>query len=89
MEKSLEENFRKTIQLRNDIMDQVADMMTKGLTIEHKVETEEEKEVKKKAEKRLDELLREIRKSNLGVNYLDSEQSPLKGIEAQVNKRFE
>ena len=89
MEKSLEENFRKTIQLRNDIMDQVADMMTKGLTIEHKVETEEEKEVKKKAEERLDNLLREIRITNLGVNYLDSDQSPLKGIEAQVNKRFE
>ena len=89
MEKTLEEDFRKTLQLRNDIMDQVADMMTNGLVIEHKVETEEEKEVEAKAEERLDKLLREIRKTNLGVNYLDSDQSPLKGIEAQVNKRFE
>ena len=89
MEKTLEENFRKTIELRNDIMDQMADLMTNGLVIEHKVDTEEKKEVKKKAEERLDNLLREIRKSNLGVNYLDSDQSPLKGIEAQVNKRFE
>ena len=89
MEKTLEEDFRKTIQLRNDIMDQMADMMTNGLVIEHKVETEEEKEVEKKAEERLEQLLGEIRKTNLGVNYLDTDQSPLKGIEAQVNKRFE
>ena len=89
MEKTLEENFRKTIELRNDIMDQMADLMTNGLVIEHKVDTEEKKEVKKKAEERLDNLLRKIRKTNLGVNYLDSDQSPLKGIEAQVNKRFE
>ena len=89
MEKTLEENFRKTIELRNDVMDQMADMMSNGLVIEHKVDTEEKKEVKKKAEERLDNLLREIRITNLGVNYLDSDQSPLKGIEAQVNKRFE
>ena len=89
MEKTLEENFRKTIELRNDVMDQMADMMSNGLVIEHKVETKEEKEVEKKAEERLDNLLREIRINNLGVNYLDSDQSPLKGIEAQVNKRFE
>ena len=89
MEKKLEEDFRKTIQLRNDIMDQVADMMTKGVVLEPKVKTEEEKEVEKKAEERLEQLLREIRKTNLKVNYLDSDQSPLKGIEAQVNKRFE
>ena len=42
MDKTLEENFRKTIQLKNDVMDQVVDMMNKGLVIEHKVETEEE-----------------------------------------------
>ena len=89
MEKKLEEDFRKTIQLRNDIMDQMADMMTNGLVIEHKVETVEEKEVEKKAEERLEQLLGEIRKTNLGVNYLDTDQSLLKGIEAQVNKRFE
>ena len=89
MEKTLEENFRKTIELRNDVMDQMADMMSNGLVIEHKVDTEEKKEVKKKAEERLDNLLRKIRKTNLGVNYLDSDQSPLKGIEAQVNIRFE
>ena len=89
MEKTLEENFRKTLELRNDIMDQMADLMTNGLVIEHKVDTEEKKEVKKKAEERLDNLLRKIRKTNLGVNYLDSDQSPLKGIEAQVNIRFE
>ena len=89
METTLEEDFRTTIELRNDIMDKMAEMMTNGLVIEHKVETEEEKEVEKKAEERLDNLLREIRINNLGVNYLDSDQSPLKGIEAQVNKRFE
>ena len=72
MEKTLEENFRKTIELRNDVMDQMADMMSNGLVIEHKVDTEEKKEVKKKAEERLDNLLREIRITNLGVNYLDS-----------------
>ena len=89
MDKTLEENFRKTIQLKNDVMDQVVDMMNNGLVIEHKVETEEEKEVEKKAQKRLNRLLRDIRKNNLEGNYLDSEQSPLKGIEAQVNKRNE
>ena len=89
METTLEEDFRKTIELRNDVMDQMADMMSNGLVIEHKVETKEEKEVEKKAEERLDNLLRKIRKTNLGVNYLDSDQSPLKGIEAQVNIRFE
>ena len=89
MDKTLEENFRKTIQLKNDVMDQVVDMMNNGLVIEHKVETEEEKEVEKKAQERLDRLLRDIRKNNLEGNYLDSKQGPLKGIEAQVNKRNE
>ena len=85
----MEEDFRKTIQLKNDIMDQVADMMTKGVVLESKVKTEEDKKVEKKAEERLEQLMGQIRKTNLGVNYLDSDQSPLKGIEAQVNKRFE
>ena len=89
MDKTLEENFRKTIQLQNDVMDQVVDLMNNGLVLEHKVETEEEKEVEKKAQERLDRLLRVIRKNNLEGNYLDSEQRPLKGIEAQVNKRNE
>ena len=80
MEKTLEEDFRKTIQLRNDIMDQMADLMTNGLVIEHKVETVEEKEVEKKAEERLEQLLGEIRKTNLRVNYLDTDYRPVRFI---------
>ena len=81
---TLEVDFRKTIHLQNDVMDLVAGMgyneLTRGI-FEHKVNTEEEK----KARERLNKLLREIRETNLENNYVDSDQSPLKGIEAQVN----
>ena len=84
---TLEVDFRKTIQLQNDVMDLVAGMgyneLTRGI-FEHKVNTEEEKKVEKKARERLNKLLREIRENNLENNYVDSDQSPLKGIEAQV-----
>jgi len=84
---TLEVDFRKTIQLQNDVMDLVAGMgyneLTRGI-FEHKVNTEEEKKVEKKARERLNKLLREIRETNLENNYVDSDQSPLKGIEAQV-----
>jgi len=84
---TLEADFRKTIQLQNDVMDLVAGMgyneLTRGI-FEHKVNTEEEKKVEKKARERLNKLLREIRETNLENNYVDSDQSPLKGIEAQV-----
>ena len=78
----------KTIQLQNDVMDLMAGMgyceLTRGL-FEHKANTEEEKKVERRAKERLNQLLREIRQKNLENNYVDSDQSPLKGIEAQVN----
>jgi len=84
---TLTEDFRKTIQLQNDVMDLMAGMgydeSTRGI-FEHKANTEEEKKVEKRAKERLNQLLREIRQTNLGDNYVDSDQSPLKGIEAQV-----
>ena len=88
---TLTEDFRKTIQLQNDVMDLMAGMgydeSTRGI-FEHKANTEEEKKVEKRAKERLNQLLREIRQTNLGDNYVDSDQSPLKGIEAQVNSIF-
>jgi len=84
---TLEEDFRTTIQLQNDVMDLMAGMgyneLTQGI-FEHKVNTEEEKKVETRAKERLNQLLREIREKNLENNYVDSNQSPLKGIEAQV-----
>ena len=88
---TLGEDFRKTLQLQNDVMDLVAGMgyneLTRGI-FEHKANTEEEKKVEKKAKERLNKLLREIRETNLENNYFDSNQSPLKGIEAQVNYTY-
>ena len=85
---TLEEDFRTTIQLQNDVTDLMAGMgyneLTQGI-FEHKVNTEEEKKVETRAKERLNQLLREIREKNLENNYVDSDQSPLKGIEAQVN----
>ena len=84
---TLEEDFRTTIQLQNDVMDLMAGMgyneLTQGI-FEHKVNTEEEKKVETRAEERLNQLLREIQQKNLENNYVNSDQSPLKGIEAQV-----
>ena len=88
MEKSLEEDFRKRLQLQNDVLDLMAGMgyneSTRGI-FEHKATTKEEKKVEKKAKESLNALLRKIRETNFGENYLDSDQSPLKGIEAQVS----
>ena len=88
MEKSLEEDFRKRLQLQNDVLDLMAGMgyneSTRGI-FEHKATTKEEKKVEKKAKESLNALLRQIRETNFGENYLDSDQSPLKGIEAQVS----
>ena len=88
---TLGEDFRKTLQLQNDVMDLVAgmgyDKLTQGI-FEHKANSEEEKNVEKKAKERLNKLLREIRETNLENNYFDSDQSPLKGIEAQVKYTY-
>ena len=85
---TLEEDFRTTIQLQNDVMDLMAGMgyneLTQGI-FEHKVNTEEEKKVETRAKERLNQLLREIREKTLENYYVNSDQSPLKGIEAQVN----
>ena len=84
---TLTENFRKTIQLQNDVMDLMAGMgydeSTRGI-FEDKANTEEEKKVEKKAKERVNQLLIRIRQTNLADNYVNSDQSPLKGIEAQV-----
>ena len=84
----VEEDFRKTIQLQNDVLDLMAgigyDELTRGI-FEQKANTEEEKKVERRAKERLNQLLKEIRQTNLENNYVDSDQSPLKGIEAQVN----
>ena len=85
---TLEEDFRKTIQLQNDVLDLMAGIgygeLTRGI-FEQKANTEEEKKVERRAKERLNQLLKEIRQTNLENNYVDSDQSPLKGIEAQVN----
>ena len=85
---TLEEDFRTTIQLQNDVTDLMAGMgyneLTQGI-FEHKVNTEEEKKVETRAKERLNQLLREIREKTLENYYVNSDQSPLRGIEAQVN----
>ena len=85
---TLEEDFRKRIQLQNDVMDLMAGMgydeLTRGI-FEQKATTEEEKAEEVRAKEMVNQLLREIRQTNLENNYVDSDQSPLKGIEAQVN----
>ena len=46
--------------------------------------TKEEKKVEKTAEKRLNQLVKETHQTNQEGNHVDSDQSPLKRIEAQV-----
>ena len=79
MAKDSEKNFRKALQLQDDVMDLMANMMINGDPfLQERAFTKEEKKVEKTAEKR--------HQTNQGGNHVDSDQSPLKGIEAQVRK---
>ena len=85
MAKDSEKNFRKTLQLQDDVMDLMANMMIKGDPfLQERAFTKEEKKVEKTAEKRLNQLVKETHQTNQEGNHVDSDQSLLKGIEAQV-----
>ena len=65
-------------------MDLMANVMINGDSfLQERAFTKKEKKVEKTAEKRLNQLLKETHHAKQEGNHVDSDQSPLKGIEAQ------
>ena len=71
--------------MQDDVMDLMANMMINDdRFLQERALTKEEKKVEKTAEKRLNQLVKETHQINQEGHLADSDQSPLKGIEAQV-----
>ena len=70
--------------MQDDVMDLMANVMINGDSfLQERAFTKKEKKVEKTAEKRLNQLLKETHQTNQEGNHVDSDQSPLKGIEAK------
>ena len=70
--------------MQDDVRDLMANMMINDDPfLQERAFTKEEKKVEKTAEKRLNQLVKETHHAKQEGNHVDSDQSPLKGIEAQ------